>query len=259
VIKGEEPYEPTEAPLAYETAYAATNNRLSDARKIAVMVSPMLSCEDAYLIATWASGFDAEIVWAIGPVPVHGDDKTFHDGFRLYAEKAPNARGVRRVLEKFGDVLDYEAFVKTLKADNAIDAAVLTGNYPSDWVTDDLVSSIGERFIALIDTLPNRMTERADVLLPGATWAEKSGTFENAQNRLQAFDRAIPPLDYCKSEAQIALDLIAMREAVAPEGYNPANTRQKMASTHGMSEMVRETHLAGEQQFVASDMEVVEL
>ena len=35
------------------------------------------------------------------------------------------------------------------------------------------------RFTVLIDTLPNRLTEReAEVILPGATWAEKAGSFE---------------------------------------------------------------------------------
>jgi predicted molibdopterin-dependent oxidoreductase YjgC len=40
----------------------------------------------------------------------------------------------------------------------------------------------------------------AEVVLPGATWIEKSGTFENAKNRLQGFDRAIAPVDFAKGE-----------------------------------------------------------
>jgi NADH dehydrogenase/NADH:ubiquinone oxidoreductase subunit G len=48
--------------------------------------------------------------------------------------------------------------------------------------------------LILIDTLANTLTERADVFLPAATWAEKSGTFENFQNKLQLFEQAIQPI-----------------------------------------------------------------
>ena len=46
----------------------------------------------------------------------------------------------------------------------------------------------------LIDTLANKLMDRADVFLPAATWAEKSGTFENCNNVLQLFEQAIQPI-----------------------------------------------------------------
>ena len=71
---------------------------------LALVVSPMLSCEEAYLLATLARRLDPKAVFGIGPVPVKGQDKVFPAGtketdpkaFKMYAEKAPNARGVRR-------------------------------------------------------------------------------------------------------------------------------------------------------------------
>ena len=259
-VRGEDPFEETEAPLAWETARETIGRSLEGAKKIGLLISPMLSCEDAYLLAKYAAQFDAELVAGVGPVPVRGEDKTFLDGFRLYAEKAPNARGVRRVLKGIAPAVhEYEDFVKAV---GDVDALMVTGNYPGQWVADDLLAAageVGERFVLLIDTLPGPLTERADVFLPGATWAEKAGTFENVDNRLQAFFRAIEPIDYCKSEAQIALELVAAREGIRPSRYDAAQTRRAMAEEHNLAEFVSDVHLPPEDEPVESDMPMVEL
>ncbi|UCD73829.1 MAG: molybdopterin-dependent oxidoreductase [Phycisphaerales bacterium] len=260
-VKGEDPYRPIEAMAAYETAYAEANERLGKAKHIALMVSPMLSCEDAYLLAKYISKFEAEVTYAIGPVPTRGEDKTFLDGYKMYAEKAPNARGVKRVLAKFGPVLDYDALLKQLKGD-AIDAAVITGNYPADWVSDDLLAAdgeVGKRFVLLIDTLHNTLVDRADVVIPGATWAEKAGTFENVDSVLQAFERAISPIDFCKSEAQIALDLAAARNGESPLAYDAAAARREMAADHGLGEFLTDVRVPEAAEKVEADMQYVEL
>lgn len=260
-VKSEEPFEMTEAPLAYEAAYAAINERFGSAKRIAAMLSPMLSCEDAYLLATCVLKHDPDALLAVGPVPFSGEDKTFKDGFRMYAEKAPNARGVRRVLSKLtaGRAMEYGEFIKKLTADAAIDAVLLTGNYPSAWATDALLNSLGKRFVVVIDTLRSKLSDRADVLLPSATWAETAGTFENANNRLQAFERAINPIDYCKTEAQLALDLLAEMEGTKPQTFNAADTRRQMADAHRMTEFVTDVHLPEQHREVEPDMQVVEL
>ncbi|MCI0364312.1 MAG: molybdopterin-dependent oxidoreductase [Phycisphaerales bacterium] len=275
-VKGEEPYQSSEAPLAYEAAYALVNRRLAEAGRMALLVSPMLSCEDAYLLATYVRSIDPDAILAMGPVPRHGQDKTFPGssagaGFKLYAEKAPNARGVRRVLSKMSDsVLDFEAFTKALQKESSINAVVLTGNYPSDWATGALLAALdaGEsrqngRFVALIDTLNTKLVDRADVVIPGATWTEKAGVFENANGRLQAFERAITPIDYTKSESQIALDLAAASAAsdlgLQHAIYNPAVVRQTIASTLGLPEFIQNVHYPAVLGEVESDMALIEL
>ncbi len=201
-----------------------------------------------------------KVTLAIGPVPSEGEDKTFPGGFTMYAEKAPNARGVRRVLEKFSaNVLDYDAFVGRLRGEKSIDTLVLTGNYPSEWATDDLHKVLAGRRTILIDTLASPLASAVDVLIPGATWMEKAGTFENVAGRLQAFERAIDPIDYCKSEAQIALDLAAARSGAMPDVYNPVMARQRMAEVHGLNEFVSEVHMPAIGGPVESDMVMVEL
>ncbi len=258
-VRGEDPFEPVEAPLAWEAAYARAGVALGAAH-VALMVSPMLTCEDAYLLARLVTDQSEKVTFAVGPVPRVGQDKTFPSGFTVRAEKAPNARGVRRVLEKFSaNVVDYDAFVGQLRGTATFDTLLLTGNYPSDWVTDDFLEAIGDRTVVLIDTLPTKLAERAEVVIPGATWAEKAGTFENVNNRLQAFERAIDAIDYCKSEAQIALDLAAALAGEDPQVFNPATTRQQMALVHELSEFLTNVHLPAVAPMVDSDMEMVEV
>jgi formate dehydrogenase major subunit len=164
------------------------------------------------------------------------------------------------VLEKLSGSrpLEYDAFIRTLQK-GGVNGAIVTGNYPSDWVLAELADSLRNVFTLVIDTLPTRLTGIADVVLPGATWAEKAGTFENVKGRLQAFDRAIDPIDYCKSEAQIALDLLAEMTGESPWVYNPVDTRQELAREHSMNEFITSVHLPKEDTAVESDMHVVEL
>ncbi|MHC4990466.1 MAG: NADH-quinone oxidoreductase subunit G, partial [Planctomycetota bacterium] len=260
-IRGRDPFEDVEAPEAYEAAYEQTVDALGRG-SLGVVISPMLSCEDAYLLATLALHHDPAATFAVGPIPVRGKDRSFADGYTAYAEKAPNARGVRRVLEKMatGKVLDFKGFLKGASSQDWA-TVLVTGNYPSEWVTEEMLGSIeaGDRTVVLIDTLPNRLLDRADILLPGATWAEKSGTFENVHSRLQSFDRAIEPIDYCKSEAQIALDLLAIARGESPERFDATRTRQAMADTLGLGEMVSEVHhppITGRHE---SDVQLVQL
>ena len=246
---------PTEWPLALEAAIEGLTGT-----RVLCVVSPMLSCEEAYLLARSARSIDEDCVFAVGPIPREGEDKTFPGGYTVYAEKAPNARGVRRVLEAVagGEVLSFE---DAMGRTGEFGGSIITGNYPSEWATDPMVDLARETFSVLIDTLPGRLAETADVVLPGATWAEKAGVFENANNRLQAFEQAVPVLDGAKQEGQIALDLIALTSGVdRPERMNAANVRREMASE--FPELVvfeTEVHYPSVEAKQEPDMQVVEL
>lgn len=265
VLRGEESMPSEEAPLAWESSLDRVLDRLGASRRILLMASPMLSCEDVWLLAEALRACStAAIDAAVGPVLRVGEDRVFRDGFRLCAEKAPNARGVRRVLGAFGDrgfspVMEFDAAVAALGR-GGHDLVVLTGNYPSAWATGDLLGAIpGAAFVTLLDTLPGRLLARADVLLPCATWVEKAGTFENHDGRLQAFERAIAPIDYVKSEAQIAVDLVARQRGERPRAYNPAQVRQRMSVESGLEAMIGVAAIRSLEPVIESDMELIPL
>lgn len=196
---------------------------------LAVMVSPMLTCEEAHVLGKLIRGLDSAATLAVGPVPFAGEDKTFPGGYTVYAEKAPNARGVRRALGLLDDaVVEFDAFLEKLSAGN-VAGVLLTGNYPSEWATDELLAALDKAsYTAVIDILPGKLTERADLVLPGASWTEKAGTFENVHNRLQSFHKAIPVIELAKPEGQIALDLMAAAGLIPRQIYDAKATRQEM-------------------------------
>ncbi len=241
---------------AYEAVQAGLTGVLESrgSGSLAVMVSPMLSCEDAYLLGKLVIGLDSEAVIGVGPVPTSGQDKTFPGGYTITAEKCPNARGVRRALGQLTEsVLDYNQFLAAIE-DERTAAVILSGNYPSAWVTPDLAKAINGKFSVLIDTLPNSITENVNVLLPGATFVEKSGTFENHQNRLQSFDQAIKPIEFARTEGQISLDLIAKFGLGEPKRFDAHQTRIEMGDA-----FVTDVHHPSAESRKVSDMHLVQL
>lgn len=212
----------------YNRVYDATAKGLRKAadggKRLGLLVSPHLSCEDAYALATLARTIDPQAILGVGPVRYEGQDQTFPPGvnpgdsnaYTIYAEKAPNARGVRRVLEAFGGSLEADQWAdRCSQAD--VGALILTGNDRQPWATPaiDRAADRNARFVVVIDTLSSPVVDRADIVLPGVTWLEKAGSFENARGMLQAFERSIPPIEFAKSEGQIALDLLAVLEGVS--------------------------------------------
>lgn len=265
-IKGKPAFDALKPMEAWREATAAVEIAMkaltASKKNLALLVSPMLSCEDAYHLARYALKVDPEAMFAIGPVPFLGEDKTFPGGFTIRAEKAPNARGVRRVLEALAGgkpVANAQGFESAL-ASGKFAAAIVTGNYPSDWVTPSLLKALsGLTTVVAIDALANAITAMASVVLPGAVWIEKSGSFENANSRLQAFEKAIDPIEHAKSEAQIALDLLGARIGKPAADYCPATTRSEMSKVTGLDSMSNALHAPEHSETVESDMQMVEL
>jgi NADH dehydrogenase/NADH:ubiquinone oxidoreductase subunit G len=112
----------------------------------------------------------------------------------------------------------------------------VTGNYPETWDTPTISDN---QTLILIDTLPNELTKRANIFLPAATWAEKAGTFENYNNVLQTFERAIQPLGDSQSEGQIAINMQAILDDCLPTIFNAATVRRRMddAGVAGMNQV----------------------
>lgn len=269
---------------AYHEAVDGLLNATEIGGNLAVVVSPMLSCEDAFWLASMARAIDPEAILAVGPIPTRGEDKVLPKGakesdpkaFRIYAEKCPNSRGVRRVLEAVASagssnkkVLSYDQLVATLKKDGEVSALILTGNYPDGtWPGEDLLAAISransdsKRFTVLIDTLHSRLVDEADVILPGATFAEKAGTFQNARGMIQAFEAAIPCVEQSRPEGRIAMEMLSVADSgqVVDAIFNAADTRTKMAAAHSSLAPFAtdvKTPAPGAQQ--EPDMQVVEL
>ena len=251
---------------AFDTTYAHINASLQALvkKRLALLLSPMLSCEDTFSLVRLALSIDPNATIGLGPVPIVGADKTI-SGFVIRSEKAPNARGVRRVanamLAAKGNttgILEFANFEREV-ASAAIGAVLTTGNYPSAWTTPALVAALAGKFVIAIDTLPNAITAIADVVLPSATWLEKSGSFESATGRLQSFDQALEPIEFSRSEAQIGMDLAALRASVPAQKFNADGVRKELAKYAGLDAFSTALHQPPPRAPVDSDMVLVEL
>jgi formate dehydrogenase major subunit/formate dehydrogenase alpha subunit len=74
-------------------------------------------------------------------------------------------------------------------------------------------------FLVLQELFPTETAEFADVLLPGASFAEKAGTFTNTERRVQLIRPAVPPPGEARPDWAILADL--GRRVLAAEGRTP--------------------------------------
>ena len=185
-----------------------------DGKTIAGVLSPFLTVEEAYLMAKYLKELSPRNVLALGPVPVRGEDQTFTpnmtDGragdtsfleprpFTIHAEKCPNSRGVRAILEHFqGEVVDYDALLGRVEAGEFAALYVAASGTIEDWIDAETAERIRSKvdFLVVQDAKVTPLAHQSDVALAGATFAEKAGCYVNADNRLQYAEAALPPRD----------------------------------------------------------------
>ena len=191
-------------------------------RSVGFVLSPFLTCEEAYLLATFAKGLSKETRLFLGWVPVKGEDDRYPKDrrgnpvepvkFTIRAEKCPNRRGVEAVLRHFqGEVLTWDVAQKAV-ADGTITALYLTAGYSPNagtWVDDGLSSRLAKlKLLVIQDLFASPITASAQYALPAATWAEKDGTFVNHAGLAQEIGRAVWPVPDMKTDGEVFLHLL---------------------------------------------------
>ncbi len=188
---------------------AEVDKRLKKCGQLAAVLSPHLTVEEAYLLATYIRGIDPQAVLALGPVPVEGSDEKFPSGFTIHAEKCPNRRGVEKIVGRLGGtVLNWGDFLGRL-ASESFGGVWVSGGYRSDW--NDAAAAekfAGIKCLVVQDCFTSPLYERADYQLPGGTYPERSGSFVNFSDRLQSFDWAIRPPQGVRVEGQLYWQLL---------------------------------------------------
>ncbi len=182
--------------------------KTGDGAAVACVLSPMLSCEEAYLLASFVRSLAPNAALVLGFVPVKGQDQTFPKGFVIKAEKCPNRRGVETIIKHLGGPsATWDEFQKKA-VEGAFKAAYLTGGYPEAWVKAAAAAACAKiGFLVAHDLFASPLCETASVVIPGATWVEREGTFMNCDGLVQAFERALPPIEGVKAEGQFFAEL----------------------------------------------------
>jgi NADH-quinone oxidoreductase subunit G len=199
--------------------------QLTEAAKgaIGAVLSPFLTCEEAYLLAKLVKGLSADARLYLGWVPVVGADDVYPKDskgkpsgpvkFTIRAEKCPNRRGVEAVVQHFGG--EVRSFEQAAKDAAGLQALYVTGGYPrrfGPW--PDAAALAGLKKVPLLvvqDLFPSELTAAARIVLPAASFAEKDGTFVNHANLAQAIRWAVRPAHRLRTDGQIFLDLLGRR------------------------------------------------
>jgi NADH-quinone oxidoreductase subunit G len=200
-----------------------------DAAGVAGVLSPFLTCEEAFLLARFLKGLSGQVRLALGPVPVVGEDDTYPKDrrgrpvepvkFTIRAEKCPNRRGVEEVLRHFqGDVIGFDDVVRSA-GEGQVQALYLAAGYPprpGGWVRAEQAQALGRvPLVVCHDLLPSPVSNFAHYVLPGSSWAEKDGTFVNHAGLAQAIHWCVtPPTGEGRTDGQVFLDLLERRGLV---------------------------------------------
>jgi NADH-quinone oxidoreductase subunit G len=207
-------------------AIAVTRSKIkecikNDARGFVAVFSPFMTVEEAYLLASYLKGLDKRVRLALGPIPVLGSDDKYPKGpngeapaedkvkFTIRSEKCPNRLGVEIILRHFeGEVVTLEQIIARADAT----AWYLVGGNSQGWVTEAIDRGVGKpQLLVVQDIFPSPLTERADVILPSASFAERDGTYVNYAGLAQAAHGAIRCPGDARSDGRILMDLTERR------------------------------------------------
>ncbi|VTR97212.1 molybdopterin-dependent oxidoreductase [Tuwongella immobilis] len=211
-------------PVSYADALSGIRVDLANAvaekpESVVFALSPFLTVEEAYLLASYAKSLSPNVKLVLGPVPVVGQDDTFPKNwkgepvqpvkFTIRAEKAPNRLGVEAVLKHFqGDVIPLNNLNESV-ARGQVKTLFLSGGYPAVGWLNDFETNILKTIPTLIvqDLFRTELSKSAKWVLPAASFAEKDGTFVNHAGLAQALRRVVKSPGEVRTEGQVAADL----------------------------------------------------
>ncbi len=110
--------------------------------------------------------------------------------------------------------------------------AALAGKLKAIWIigedvvqtdpnTQKVIKALESTDLVIVQELfMTETAKHADVILPGASFLEKSGTFTNGERRVQAVRQVVPPIEGAKVDGQIIVDIMNRMGYPQPD-YTP--------------------------------------
>jgi len=243
---------PAAAPFAQALEAAAAG--LKAAAKtggLYAVLSPMMSCEEAWLLGKYIRSLDPQALLVLGPTPTTGENEIFRNPqtgkqtFVIQAEKVPNAAGIIRVMKLLGGpTANYDRLADHPQAAK-LAGGWIVGGYLSSWLTGRLPAPLSSGFRVLQDLLASDFAQTVDVLLPVAAWAEKDGCWENYAGLIQPFAAAIAPPEGVRREGDVYLSLLGEKGM-----FNAQKIRHQMGDPFAAVSFPAEQHEKPAMQFV---------
>ncbi len=192
----------------------------SNSGKFVAVLSPFMACEEAYLLCTYLRGVDAKIAFAMGPVPRQGQDDCYPKSpkgeppsrdkvrFTIRAEKCPNYRGVAAIVDRFQDrILDFDGCLNGIR-NGTYGGAFVVGGYPDGWTDANTVAVLASlKLLVVLDMVRSPVSDSADFVLAGASFAEREGIVINHGGLAQLQRVAIRPPGDARGDGRILMEL----------------------------------------------------
>ncbi len=196
MIKTDGKHEVTDWTTAIEASADALKQ--FESNEIAIIASARMTNEELFLtqgLADTLGTSNVAIVERMGKA----------DGKLISADRNPNTNGAKLIL---GDSISKPNKIKSGLQNGAIKAVVVLGEdlFEAAGFTHDELA--GAELILSSHILANKTAHVSDIVLPGASFAEKRGSMINVTGRLQRLNQAIQPMGNAKEDWEIIRDLI---------------------------------------------------
>jgi NADH-quinone oxidoreductase subunit G len=206
----------------FDTVLASVRTALKKAAqgkaKIAAVLSPWMTVEEAYLLSGFLKGLSGDVTLAMGPIRVEGKDDQFPKDikgnvvepvkFTIRAEKAPNRAGVEAVLNHFaGDVMPFEELLR-LSSTGQFSAVYLVGGDPEGWISEIQAEAFSKIETVIVqDILSSPVLKHATHVLPSGTFVEREGVFVNHKGLAQMIRRSVRGPDGTRPDGRLLWEL----------------------------------------------------
>ena len=175
----------------------------TDAESIVVIGSAQGTNEENYLLAKLTHDvLKTSRIGLFGRKP--GEEHKFPQ-FTINADKNPNTRGAQNMLSfsnGTNEILEGDALWDSVSDAKAVYLVNGASERPLDEQEKAALESV--EFLVVQDIFLSDVAQLADVVLPGTTFAEKDGTFTNANGWVQRIRKTIDP----PGEARIDWEII---------------------------------------------------
>lgn len=215
----------TPARLALQTAADQIRARLGSPEAFAVIASPHLTNEESFLLADLCN---TKVPAAHVVLPVIRGEA---DGFLIQEEKSANVTGARAMgIEERGGGL--AELTQAINAGTIRTLLVFGGDALEVPGGEELLATL-ESLESLIVVAPNEtpFVDHATVLIPGATFAEKDGSFTNLEGRVQWISRALNLPEGVENEGETLNRISASLSNAKTEPFDAIMTLGKIAET----------------------------
>jgi NADH-quinone oxidoreductase subunit G len=191
VIKGDDL--PASWPRAIQTAAEQLRR---GAKSTAMIASARMTNEELFLARRLVESLGIEL-FDVLPRPQKGD------GFLVSEDGNPNTMGAKLIGMTTGRLQEIASGVSS----GTIKSLIVFGEDAAQCgVDEDDLEKLDSLVVMAI--LPNKTTEKATLLLPAASWAEKRGSMINLKGRLQRLNQAISSPGMARSDWEILRDLL---------------------------------------------------